>query len=51
VSFPAADVVAVPVKTESPNVTFFWVYPGLRTAPRPVRVAEGPPSPAERSIP
>jgi hypothetical protein len=36
VSFPpGANVLAVPVETESPNVTFVWVYPNLRAANRP----------------
>jgi hypothetical protein len=31
VTFPDdAQVIAVPVKMDSPNVTFIWVYPGLR---------------------
>jgi anti-sigma factor RsiW len=35
VRFPAgANVVAVPEPMESPNVTFIWVYPGQRAAPR-----------------
>jgi anti-sigma factor RsiW len=49
VTFPAgANVVAVPVPTESPNVTFVWVYHGLRAASRP---AAGPPSSPERNRP
>lgn len=44
VSFPrSANVLAVPVQTESPNVTFVWVYPNLRAAHRP--------APDERSEP
>jgi hypothetical protein len=39
VTFPeSAHVLAVPAPTESPNVTFLWVYPAVRVAP-----------PAERS--
>jgi len=44
VTFPrAADVIVVPGPTNSPNVTFLWVYPGLRT-PRRAADAGGPPS-------
>jgi hypothetical protein len=50
VTFPVgANVLAVPVTTESPNVTAIWVYPGLRTASRPAPVAGGPPPSPERS--
>jgi len=48
VTFPrAADVIVVPGPTDSPHVTFLWVYPGLRT-PRPAPDAGDPLSPAER---
>jgi anti-sigma factor RsiW len=49
VTFPAgANVVAVPVQTESPNVTLVMVYPGLRAASRP---PTGPRVSPERSKP
>jgi anti-sigma factor RsiW len=35
VRFPTADVVVVREELDQPNVTFLWVYPGLRTAARP----------------
>jgi anti-sigma factor RsiW len=28
---PTANVIVVPEPSDSPNVTFLWVYPGLRT--------------------
>jgi hypothetical protein len=35
VTFPDdAHVIAMPVKMDSPNVTFIWVYPGLREPPQ-----------------
>jgi hypothetical protein len=42
VVFPrGANVVAVREKMESPNVTFFWVYPGLRQSSVPSSVEDG----------
>ncbi len=35
VRFPGGDVLAVPEKMDSPNVTFLWVYPRLRAESRP----------------
>ncbi len=51
VKFPAgADVLAVRARSESPNVTFIWVYTGRR-APRPEPAAPEttPPPEKERS--
>jgi hypothetical protein len=48
VTFPrAADVIVVPGPTDSPNVTFLWVYPGLRATAPPAPNA-GDLSPPER---
>ncbi|HEY1378157.1 MAG TPA: zf-HC2 domain-containing protein [Gemmataceae bacterium] len=33
VRFPGGNVLAVPEKMDSPNVTFVWVYPTLRRQP------------------
>ena len=45
VTFPGdANLVVVPEKMPSPNVTFIWVYPGQRGAPRPPDAGEDPPS-------
>jgi anti-sigma factor RsiW len=50
VTFPAdADVIAVPVKIDSPNVTFIWVYPGLREPPQSAADGNDSPSSAERN--
>jgi anti-sigma factor RsiW len=50
VTFPAgANVIAVPQPTDSPNVTFLWVYPGLRVAHRPAPAPDNLPPSAERS--
>jgi hypothetical protein len=35
------DIIAVPVATGSPNVTFYWVYPNMAAGPDPVLPAEG----------
>ena len=35
------DVMAVPVATDSPRVTFFWVYPNLAVGPDPALTSEG----------
>jgi hypothetical protein len=36
---PASDVIAVPVETANPNVTIIWVYPTVRTAEAPDKLA------------
>jgi anti-sigma factor RsiW len=30
----SSEMIAVPIKSESPNVTIFWLYPAVRTAGR-----------------
>lgn len=42
---PAADVIAVPMKTENPNITIIWAYPIWKTAKASVQPSgESPPS-------
>jgi anti-sigma factor RsiW len=48
---PGANVIVVPEKTESANVTFLWVYHGRRTTSGPAPAAANPPSIPERSDP
>lgn len=51
VRFPAGTaVVTVPAPTDSPHVTFVWVYPGLRAAPPRAPTVAAPP-PSQRSKP
>jgi hypothetical protein len=49
VTFPGDSMLAVPAKIESPNVTFVWIYPGLRASPALAPAADSPLSPLERS--
>lgn len=46
VVFPKSLIV-LPAKTESPNVTFFWVYPGIGAPAAPAR--QPPPDSIERN--
>jgi anti-sigma factor (TIGR02949 family) len=50
VTFPAG-VLTVPEEFETPNVTFIWVYPGLRETHPTGPGAGEPPSSPERSEP
>ena len=46
---PESDVIVVPVKTQNPNVTIFWVYPTYKTAARPLDRPDDMPSSSLRS--
>jgi len=50
VTFPDdAHVIAMPVKIDSPNVTFIWVYPGLRELSQSAADGNDSSSPPERN--
>jgi hypothetical protein len=45
-----AHVIVVPEKFEAPNVTFFWVYRGQRTASSPAPAPGRPPIPERNDL-